>query len=305
MECRQFQRVVPGAMSRSFMRKFYFVVLLLFFISQASFAKDGHVKQLEEQFCAYGSHKELYEFFTKENFIVFAQGKRKHPNGKIKDFADVLFLVSSDMQYFHAVTLNGIKYDHFKACIFTSAREVDYQFSSPIPGIMNRINREHQIFLSEDMPKDAECPADSTNCIPWISWSSNLHEVLLLSAYAYSTTQIPDPYTDIVDLTLDGKTIQPTRGKLTQHARQKYAMRIRNELNESNEDIKAAKTVYRNIHSEVDHQLPLMQLTLSDDRQWTIFEIDRKNGIVWITLEGINLELYPMKNDLYRMFLKQ
>lgn len=303
LECLPSLKAAPGETSNKDMHIKYLISILLLFFSQYGHAENNFINKFEQQFCTYGSHKQLYRFFTKENFIVFAQAKRKHSNRKIKDFADVLFLISPDMKYFHAVTLHGIKYDHFKACVFTSAREVDYQFSSPIPGIMQRINREHKIFLIEDMPSDSQCPANSSNCIPWSKWSKDLNDVFLLSAYAYSTKQSTDPYNEIVDLTLDGKTIQPTRGKLTQHARQKYAMRLRNELNESEEDSEAAKTVYRNIFNEVDHNLPLMQLKLTDDRQWSISEIDRETGLVWIILEGVELELYPMQNDQYKAFL--
>ena len=268
-------------------------------------ANETFSEKFQEQLCTHGSHQELYQFFMNENYIVFAQGKRRQPDGKIKDFADVLFLVSPDMQYFHAAILNGVKYDYFKACIFTSAREVDYQFASPVPGILARKNREHQIFLSEDMPTDGQCPANTTACTTWTDWSHEINNFYLLSAYTYSTKHPIDPYNEIIDLTVDSKTIHPTRGKLTQHARLKYALRVRNELKESKDDVKAAKTVYRNIYNEVDHQLPLMHLKLSDDRRWKISEIDRTSGLVWNILEGIDLELYPMQNEAYKSFTSQ
>lgn len=58
------------------------------------------------------------------------------------------FLLLPNMEYFHAVTLNGIKYDYFKACIFSSARGIDLQFVSPIPILLQNINREHFFFLT-------------------------------------------------------------------------------------------------------------------------------------------------------------
>ncbi len=305
MECRPFLKAVPGATNKSIMRIRKFLTIFLCLFSLHSYANDDFTKDFEQHSCAYGSHKELYRHFTKNNFIVFAQGKRIQPNGTIKDFADVLFLVSPDMQFFHAATLNGIKYNHFKACIFTSAQEVDYQFAAPIPDILQRKNREHLVFLNEDMPAESKCPANTSACTPWSQWSHGLNDVFLLSAYSFSSTQSPDPYSEKVDLTLDGKTIQPTRGKLSRHARQKYALRMRNALNESKKEIESAKTVYRNIYDEIDHQLPLMKLKLTDKREWIISEIDRESGLVWNLLEGIDLELYPMRNDEYKVFLKE
>ena len=281
------------------------ILVLLFIFSQNSLAEKQTPKELEESFCAYGSHKELYQFFSEKDFIVVAQGKRIHDDGYIKDFADVLFLVSPDMEHFHAVTLHGIRYDHFKACIFTSARELDFQFVAPVPGLLERKSREHFVFLFEDMPNDGQCSESNIACTPWPQWSSKIKEKFLLSGYAFPSNSQHDPYAERVELTLDTKKINPTRGALTQHARKKYALRLRNELKESKDDIDAAKTAYKGIHNEIDHKLPLILFNLSDNRHWVISEIDRKQGVVNMIIKGKDLELYPMPNKAYKKFLEQ
>ena len=247
----------------------------------------------------------MYQFFSEKDYIVIAQGKRIQNSGKIKDFADVLFLLSSDMEYFHAVTLHGIKYDHFKACIFTSAREVDFQFAPPIPGVLERNNREHFVFLFDETPENGKCSPQEKACSSWSAWSRNREQTSLLSAYAYSSNWASDPYSEIVELTLDNKKITPSRGALTQHARKKYALRLRNQLKESKEDTIAAKTAYRNIYNEVDHKLPLMLLNLTADRKWQISEINREKGTVQDIIHGKDLELYPMPNTSYKRFLPE
>ena len=265
-------------------------------------ANNNAPPNLEDGYCAYGSHKELYNSFTEKNYIVIAQGKRIQPNGNIKDFADVLFLVSPDMEYFHAVTLQGIKYDHFKACIFSSAREIDYQFAPPIPDILPRKNREHAVFLLKDIPKNANCPSGENVCTSWSQWSNNLEQTTLLSAYSHSTKDQVDLYNEIVELTLDNKVIRPTRGTLSEHARTKYALRLRNEVTESIDDAKNAKAAYEQIHDEVDHNLPLVILNLTNTRNWSIDEINREKGLVQSLLHGVEFELYPMPSNQYQRF---
>lgn len=287
------------------MKASIFSLLILFLLSHFCQAESATKKQLGENHCAYGSHKELYKFFTEKNYAVIAQGKRIQSSGKIKDFADALFLISPDMAYFHAVTLTGVKYDHFKACIYTSAREIDFQFASPIPGLLERKNREHLVFLVDDIPKDTECPAQHTTCIPWHKWSSLLKQTFIFSAYSYVSDAEYDPYEEIVELTIDSKTITPTRGVLTEHARIKYALRLRNELKESSSDLKAAKDAYIKIHDEVDHKLPLVFLSVDKNRHWNIIQINRENGLAEKIMRGVELQLYPMKQNEYKKLLQQ
>ncbi len=275
-------------------------LLLAVITPHTGFTSSKNSPNLEDNFCTYGSHKELYKFFAEKNYIVIAQGKRTHPNGNIKDFADVLFLVSPDMEYFHTVTLNSIKYDHFKACIFSSAREIDYQFASPIPNLLPRKNREHVVLLNNGMPNKTTCPNNDKYCTPWSHWSHKSQtNTPKLSAYTYSTKRENDPYNEIVELTLDNKVIRPTRGKLTEHTRKKYALRLRNALNENKEDVKMTKIAYKQIHDEVDHKLPLILLNLTETRDWSLSEVNRKKGLVETVLHGIELELYPIPNSAY------
>lgn len=279
-----------------------FACILLFF--STCFANSANEKLLDEN-CTYGSHKELYKFFTEKKYAVIAQGKRIQDNGSIKDFADVLFLISPDMAYFHAVTLTGVKYDHFKACIFTSAREIDFQFASPVPNLLERINREHLVFLVNDIPKNSSCPVQDTSCMPWSEWSPLLKQTSIFTAYTYSNQNEYDPYNEIVQLTLDSNIITPTRGVLAEHARVKYALRLRNELKEASSDLQAAKQAYSHIHDEIDHKLPLIFLTADKNRGWSITQVNRENGLARRILNGVELELYPMNRVAYKELLKK
>ena len=281
------------------------ILVFLCLFSNLSFSNNITNAQTSNIECAYGSHKELYKFFTAEKYAVIAQGKRIQANGDIKDFADVLFLLSPDMTYFHAITLAGVEYDYFKACIHSSAREVDFQFASPIPELLQRKNREHLVFLVKNLPKDSSCPTHNNSCITWSEWSPLLEQTFLFSAYAFASDAENDPYNELVELTLDNKKIRPTRGVLTEHARVKYALRLRNELNESAHDLKAAKDAYKQIHDEVDHKLPLIFLSVSQDRTWRITEINRNNGLAETILHGVELQLYPMKQEEYKKLLMQ
>ena len=277
-------------------------ILTLFAFPLTSLASNKNSSYLKDGFCTDGSHQQLYNFFAEKDYIVIAQGKRTHPSGEIKDFADVIFLVSPNMEYFHAVTLNGIKYDHFKACIFSSAREIDYQFAPPMPNLLTRQNREHVVFLTSDIPKNISCSSNDQHCITWNDWSHHLKQTFLLSAYLTSSNWENDLYNEIVELTLNDKKIRPSRGKLAQHARKKYALRLRNESNESKEERQQAKTAYKQIHDEVDHKLALVILSLTETRDWALSEVNRTEGLVHKTLNGIELELYPAPISIYKKF---
>ena len=282
--------------------KLAFLLLIFANSPEISIASNNNTSVLEDGFCTYGSHKELYKFFTEKNYAVIAQGKRVQPNADIKDFADVLFLISPDMEYFHTVTLNGIRHDYFKACIFSSAREVDYQFTPPAANLLSRKNREHIVMLADNMQKNTRCPDDDRYCTPWAEWSQNHKQTFLLSAYAYSTQWEHDPYNEIVELTLDNKVIRPTRGTLSEHARIKYALRLKKTLDESNEDSNSAKSAYKQIHNETDHKLALVFFSLTDARHWSLDEVDREKGLVQNVLHGVELEIYPMPGNAYKKF---
>ena len=279
-------------------------IVLIASLLNVSFAEANEEKgkKLQESFCAEGTQQQLYDFFTAEDYVVFAQGKRFAKSGQLKDFADVLFLISPDMEFFHLVTQKKIDGAKYKACIFSSAREVDYRFASPIPGLLQEKNREHFLFLDK-IPKDSECPKDKTQCTPWSAWAHMIKQTFLFSAYMYSAKWDYDVYEEIVDLTLEGKTIHPTRGALAELARTKYAVRMRNELSESKEDQEVAKQLYKQIFDEVDHALPLIVLMLTDNRKWVISVIDRKKGLVWTPMQGRDLELYPLSRTVYKRFL--
>lgn len=279
---------------------FAIISLLLFFSSSA--LAELETQTLEENFCANGTRQQLIDFFTEQQYIVVAQGKRIDEAGVVQEYPNVLFLVSPDLEFFHLVTWQETTNTKYKACIFSSAREVDYKFATPIPDLFPQKNREHLMFLNA-IPKDGVCPADQSACVPWPQWSHMVKQTYLFSAYMYSAKWKYDAYEEIIELTVEGKTIRPSRGALSELARTKYAARLRHELGEDEHDREAGKKAYVEIYKEADHELPLMMLMLTDNRKWAIIMIDRKEGLVWTTMQGRDLELYPLPNNVYKKFL--
>ena len=275
--------------------------LLLFWFCSPAFAKQ-EIQALEENFCAKGTQQQLVEFFTDQQYVVFAQGKRLNGDGAIAEYPDVLFLVSPDLEFFHLVTQHKTENEKYKACIFTSAREVDYKFAAPIPELFPEKNREHLMFLGL-IPKDGICPESQSNCVSWSKWSHMIKQTYLFSAYLYSAKWKYDAYEEIIELTIEDKTIRPTSGALSELARTRYAARLRNELGEDEGDREAGKKAYAEIYKQADHGLPLMMLILTDNRRWAVTVIDRKQGLVTTLMQGRDLELYPLPIRVYKKFL--
>ena len=279
----------------------FFSVLFFNFFCSCVLASE-EIQTLEESFCADGTEQQLIEFFTDQEYVVFAQAKRVGDGGAIQAYSDVLFLVSPDLEFFHLVTKQKTDDSKFKACIYSSAREVDYHFAAPLPDLFPVKKREHLMFL-DMIPKNGVCPSDQSNCVPWPKWSHMVKQTFLFSAYLYSAKWKYDAYEEIVELTVEDKTIRPTSGALAELARTKYAARLRNELNEDESDRKAAKKAYAEIYKESDHGLPLVMLMLTDNRRWAITVIDRKQGLVTTLMQGRDLELYPLPRKVYEKFL--
>ena len=279
----------------------YFIKLIVLFPLLAQ-ANEQNIS-LNEITCTTGTLSQLYDFFADQNYVVVAQGRQLAEQQKQKNFPDTLFLVSAQMDYFHLVTLIETGQNKYQACISLSAREVDLQIRAPIDNLLARKNREHYLHISE-MPKDGECAAQNSHCIPWQSISYIFNRKPLISGYEYSVELTEDPYNEVVELTIDGQTIHPTRGALTELARTKYALRLTNQLNESKEDIEAAKEIYKNIHSDVDHKLPLIILNLTGNDKWSIYKIDRAQGLVWEEFRGDDFKTFPLEDDTYKQFVK-
>ncbi len=278
-------------------------ILFLIFINSYVLANE-EIQTLEESFCANGTQQQLIDFFTDQQYVVFAQGKRLSGDGVRSEFPDVLFLVSPDLEFFHLVTQQKTENEKYKACIFTSAREVDYKFAAPIPELFPEKNREHLMFL-DSIPKDGICPESQSNCIPWSKWSHMVNQTYLFSAYLYSAKWKYDAYEEIIELTIEDKTIRPTSGALSELARTGYAARLRNELGEDEGDRKAGKKAYAEIYKQADHGLPLMMLMLTDNRRWAVTVIDRKQGLVTTLMQGLDLELYPLSHRAYKKFIRK
>lgn len=279
------------------------ISLLLLFLFSSLTVADEEIQTLEDSFCANGTQQQLIDFFVEQQYIIFAQGKRIGEDGLTPDYADVLFLVSPGQEFFHLVTRQKTTNTKYKACVFSSAREVDYKFTTPIPDLFPQKNREHLMFLN-NIPKDGVCPAGKPECVPWSQWAHMVKQTYLFSAYLYSAKWKFDAYEEIVELTVEGKTIHPTRGALSELARTKYAARLRHELGEDEHDREAGKKAYAEIYKEADHGLPLMMLMLTDNRRWAIMVIDRKEGLVWTSMQGRDLELYPLPHNVYKKFLE-
>ena len=279
-----------------------FVIFWLLFLFSSAAVAEQEIQTLEENFCANGTQQQLVNFFTDQQYVVFAQGKHLNGDGEISEYPNVLFLVSPDLEFFHLVTQKKTKNGKYKACIFTSAREVDYKFAAPIPELFPKKNREHLIFLNS-IPKDSVCPETQSNCVPWAKWSHMIKQTYLFSAYLYSAKWKHDAYEEIIELKIEGKTIRPTSGALSQLARIKYAARLRNELGEEEDDREAGKKAYMDIYKQADHNLPLLMLMLADNRRWAVTVIDRKEGLVTTLIQGRDLELYPLPIRVYKNFL--
>ncbi|MEM8845408.1 MAG: hypothetical protein AAGB35_10265 [Pseudomonadota bacterium] len=274
--------------------------LSLFYNSHANEKEEISLKEIT---CASGSLSQLYEFFADQNYVLVAQGRQSQTNGKQIDFSDSLFLVSSDMDYFHLVTLKEIKQNTYEGCISLSAREVDLQIQTPLDDLLTRKNREHYLFISKTT-KDGKCPTQDASCKSWSSTSYIANRKPLISGYEYSVEKPEDSYNEIVELTIGDQTIHPTRGALAELARTKYALRLTNQLNESEEDLEAAKEIYINILRDLDHKIPLIVLNLTGTNKWSIYKIDQAQGLVWEMFNGDNLITYPLEEESYQQFVK-
>lgn len=263
--------------------------------------QDDQAISLKDITCTAGTLTQLYNFFEDQQYVLVGQGKLLSDNPASKDFFSALFLVSSSMDYFHVVILDKKDNGKYEGCISLSAREIDFQMQAPINHLLTRNNRAHDLFLSE-FPGNGHCPDQDTRCSPWNKNTLLAKQKPLLTGYEYSVELENDPYEEIVELNIDGQIIHPTRGALTELARKKYTLRLTNELDEPEEDIEAAKEIYKNILDDVDHRLPLLSLNLTGNDQWKIYRIDRTNGLVWIMLQGNGFVPFPLKSDSYEKF---
>lgn len=281
------------------MNKVFITLGLIIFLLQNSWAKEQTEATKIGPTCTFGSLSELNDFFVRQDLIQIAKGTRRNTNKESHDNTEVHFLLSKDMTYFHVATIKPEHGDQFRACIISSAREIDLQIDPPVENFLQRKPREHLLFLN-DVPTEGECPADKNNCKSWNGPAELFGTKYLLTAYLYSEHWHLDAYTQIVDIKMDKKVIQPTRGMLTEFARLKYASRLRNELNEDDAVLNTAKEAYRNIYSEVDHEHPLYMFIIGEDDRWQIKMLDRHRGIVWTPIRGDNLEIYPLSQDVYK-----
>lgn len=281
------------------MIKVFISLSLLVVLWQNVWAEEEQAPTKIGPTCTFGSAFELDLFFARKDLIQIAKGTRRSAHKKSHDNVEVLFLLSKDMKFFHVATLKPEHGEHYRACIISSAREVDLQVEPPVANFLARKPREHLLFLN-DLPKDGQCPPEKNNCTPWNSPTEFIGTKFLLTAYLYSEHWELDAYTQIVDIKVDRKIIKPTRGMLSEFARLKYASRLRNELNEDTTQLKTAKEAYREIYTEVDHSHPLYMFIIGEEGAWQIKMIDRHRGIIWVPIQGDNLEIYPLSKREYR-----
>lgn len=281
------------------MRKVVIAFSLLTFLLPYSWAEEQTEATKIGPTCTFGNLSELNQFFAKQDLIQIAKGTRRDKHKQNQDNIDVQFMLSKDMSYFHVATIKPEYGEQYRACIISSAREIDLHIDSPVENFLQRKPREHLLFLT-DVRTDGECPADKNNCAPW-GGPAELSDVkYLLTAYLYSEHWHLDAYTQIVDIKIDKKIIQPTRGMLAEFARLKYASRLRNEFNEDAKQRDTAKEAYRNIYMEVDHEHPLYMFIMGEDDTWQIKMLDRHRGIVWTPIQGDNLVIYPLSQNEYK-----
>jgi hypothetical protein len=280
------------------MRKVFIALILLILLLQYSWAEEQTEATKIGPTCTFGNLSELSQFFAKQNLMQIAKGTRRNKHNQSQDNIEVQFLLAKDMTYFHVATIKPEYADQYRACIISSAREVDLHVDPPVESFLQRIPREHLLFLN-DVPTAGECPTDKNNCAPW-SGPAELNGIeYLITAYLYSEHWQLDAYTQIVDIKIDKKVIQPTRGMLAEFARLKYASRLRNEFNEDATQLEAAKQAYRNIYTEVDHEHPLYMFIIGEDDTWQIKMLDRHRGIVWTPIQGDNLVMFPLSHFEY------
>ena len=127
----------------------------------------------------------------------------------------------------------------------------------------------------------------------------------ILTGYEYSANNQTDSYTEPVELKIDQHYIYPSRGELAELARTKYALRIANKLQESEQDAESAKKVYREMYLNVDHQLALILFSADGDQNWSIEKIDRTTGLISTLNEGTALQMYPLSYDDYLDFISK
>ena len=279
--------------------KVIFLLSLVIALLQNAWAEEEIAPTKIGPTCVFGTSFEIDLFFARKNLIQIAKGTRKSTRNVKVDGVEVLFFISKDMDFFHVVTLKPEHGESYRACIISSAREIDFQLDPPIENLLARKPREHLLFLN-DLPKQGQCPPEKNNCTPWNGPSQFIGTKFLLTAYLYSEHWELDSYTQIVDIKVDRKVIQPTRGMLAEFARLKYASRLRNELSEDPTEVNDAKEAYRNIYVEVDHGHPLYMFILGENGNWKITMIDRNRGIVWVPIQGDSLEIYPLSKREYR-----
>lgn len=275
------------------------LISLFFALWQNAWAEEEPTPTKIGPSCTFGTTFELDLFFARKNLVQIAKGTRRSTLKKSHDNVEVLFLLSKDMEYFHVVTLKPEHGDNYRACFISSAREIDLQIEAPVANFLARKPREHLLFLN-DVPKDGTCPIEKNNCSPWVGPSEFIGVKYLLTAYLYSEHWHLDAYTQIVDINIDKKTIQPTRGMLSEFVRLKYASRLRNEFDEDAAALTAAKEAYRNIYDEIDHEHPLYMFITGENGTWEIRMIDRYRGVIWAPIRGDNLEIFPLSKREYR-----
>lgn len=266
----------------------------LFMLAAWSCTTYSEQRQPTQTTCTTGSLEQLHVFFLEQDYLLIAQGVSSQQT-------EIFFMVSSDMDYFHIVNLVSLASNQWQACIASSAREIDYQHLPPVPGVLTRIDRAHTVF-SDDIPSHQKCPPENTTCRPWSPAVLNSPRRLILTGYEYSASDEPDGYAEPVELKIDQHYIYPARGELAELARTKYALRMTEQLQESDQDAASAKKVYREMYLNVDHQLALIIFSADNNQNWLIEKIDRTTGLIWTLNMGTALQMYPLSYDDYLDF---
>ena len=274
-----------------------FMCMFLCMLTTMPAISDNQPASLLRHSCTQGSLTQIQNHFLDNNNLIFARGQSLSEHGEQR----VLFLVSYPINTFQIVSLIALGHSHYEACIESTSIEVDYRDeNAPVRKLFKRTYRAHEIF--NDAIPNQECGAEPNLCQFWPSQINHTHTTIL-SAYQLNNNDSTDSYDEIIKLKIGRHVISPSRGRLTQLARTKYALRMNNKLDESASDIEAGKEIYRKIHQSFDHKLALIVFSYTQEYDWNVKRIDRDTGQISTLIEGKSLEMYPLSRNTYLSFM--
>ena len=273
-----------------------FLCLFFCILLSTPVTADNQSTSLLNHSCIQGSLTQIQNHFLENNSLIFARGQTLSQN----DEKRVLFVVSYPINTFQIVSLIALGNSHYEACIESTSIEVDYRDeTAPVRKLFERTYRGHEIF--NDTIPNLECETEPDVCHFWPSYN-NHPDTTILSAYELSDSASTSSYNEIVKLKIGPHIISPSRGRLAELARTKFALRMNNQVDESASDIEAGKQIYREIYQNFDHKLALIIFSHTATYDWNVKKINRNTGQMSTLIEGTSLEMYPLSRNTYLSF---